>query len=222
MTMNSYAVVAVIAALSVSLLIATTNFKVTSAQNPSSDNNTTTTTTSSKTVHAGGGTSTDMLAVFVPQLIQVGLGQSVTWDNPSTVGEPHTVTFVLDNKTATDIVSPFAVPNSTQLTAIPPNSNNEPLKVPAQKNVVIAVNARSYIPTVIDSQENVKHFAPPNSAYTMTGTEKYVNSGWLLPKGQQQLYPGSSTSFTVTFQKAGTYNYICQIHPWMRGSVIVK
>jgi plastocyanin len=115
MTMNSYAVVAVIAALSVSLLIATTNFKVTSAQNPSSDNNTTTTTTSSKTVHAGGGTSTDMLVVFVPQLIQVGLGQSVTWDNPSTVGEPHTVTFVLDNKTATDIVSPFAVPNSTQL-----------------------------------------------------------------------------------------------------------
>jgi plastocyanin len=225
MTIKSIlAVVAVISALSITLLVTTTNFKVISAQstNNSSSNNTQTTTTSSKKVHAGGGTSTDMLAVFVPQLIQVGVGQSVRWENPSTVGEPHTTTFVLDNKTATDIVSPFAVPNSTQLTAIPPNSNNEPLKVPAQKNVVIAVNARSYIPTVIDSQGNVKHFAPPNSAYTMTGTEKYVNSGWLLPKGQQQLYPGSSTSFTITFQKAGTYNYICQIHPWMRGSVIVK
>ncbi|MFL6423789.1 MAG: plastocyanin/azurin family copper-binding protein, partial [Nitrososphaeraceae archaeon] len=40
--------------------------------------------------------------------------------------------------------------------------------------------------------------------------------------GQEQFYPGSSTSFTVTFQKAGTYSYICQIHPWMTGSVLVK
>ena len=79
----------------------------------------------------------------------------------------------------------------------------------------------SYIPTVIDSQGNVKHSAP-NAAYTMTGNEKYVNSGWLLPKGQEQNFPGSSNTFTVTFQKAGTYNYLCLIHPWMQGSVIVK
>ena len=119
--------VAVISALSTTLLITTSNFEVTSAQIPSSDNSTTTTTTSSKTVHAGGGTSTDMLAVFVPQQIQISIGQSITWDNPSVVAEPHTVTFVLDNKTATDIVSPFTVPNSTQLTAIPPDYTNEPL-----------------------------------------------------------------------------------------------
>ena len=88
--------------------------------------------------------------------------------------------------------------------------------------MVIAVNARSYIPTVIDSQGSVKQFAPPNAAYTMDGTEKYVNSGWLVPKGQEQLYPGSSNTFAVTFQKEGTYHYICQIHPWMTGSVLVK
>lgn len=208
------AVVAVISALSITLLITTANFKVISAQN--------TTTTATTKVQAGGGNSTAPLTAFVPQNIEIKAGESVTWDNPSTVGEPHTATFVLDNKTATGIVSPFAVPNSTQLTAIPPNSNNEPLKVPGQNNVVIAVNARSFIPTVIDSQGTVKHFAPPNAAYTMDGSEKYVNSGWLVPKGQEQLYPGSSTSFTVTFQKAGTYHYICQLHPWMVGSVLVK
>ena len=216
----------IIVALSISLLITTTDFTFISAQDTnsssSSNSNTTTTAATSKKVHAGGGTSTDMLAVFVPQQIQISIGQSITWDNPSAVAEPHTVTFVLDNKTATDIVSPFTVPNSTQLTAIPPNSNNEPLRPPGQNNVVITINARSFIPTVIDSQGNAKHFAPPNSAYTMTGTEKYINSGWLLPKGQQQAFPGSSTSFTVTFQKAGTYNYICQLHPWMTGSVVVK
>jgi plastocyanin len=94
--------------------------------------------------------------------------------------------------------------------------------VPGQSNVVLVANARSFIPTVIDSQGNVKQFAPPNAAYTMTGNEKYVNSGWLVPKGQEQTFPGASTSFTVTFQKAGTYHYICQVHPWMRGTVLVK
>ena len=61
-----------------------------------------------------------MLAAFVPRHVQINIGQSVTWDNPSTVAEPHTVTFVLDNKTATEIVSPFAVPSSTQFSSIPP------------------------------------------------------------------------------------------------------
>jgi plastocyanin len=221
MTIKSIlAVVAVIVALSITLLTATTSFKIISAQDTS--NNNSTTTASSITVHAGGGNSTAPLTAFIPQQIEVSVGQSVTWDNPSTVAEPHTATFILDNKTATNIVSPFGVPNSTQFTAIPPSSNNEPLKVPGQNNVVIAVNARSFVPTVIDSQGNVKHFAPPNAAYTMDGTGKYVNSGWLVPKGQEQLYPGSSTSFTVTFQKAGTYHYICQLHPWMTGSVVVK
>jgi plastocyanin len=216
------AAVAVISALSITLLITTTSFKVTNAQDSGSSNNSNAVKASSITVHAGGGTSTDMLAIYAPQQIQVSVGQSVTWDNPSTVAEPHTVTFILDNKTATDIVSPFSVSNSTQLSSIPPDSNSEPLRPPNQNNVVIAVNARSYIPTVIDSQGSVKQFAPPNAAYTMDGTEKYVNSGWLVPKGQEQLYPGSSNTFAVTFQKEGTYHYICQVHPWMTGSVLVK
>jgi len=175
-----------------------------------------------KIVHVGGGNITSPLTAFVPQQVQIGVGQSVIWDNPSIVAEPHTVTFVLDNKTATDIVSPFAVPNSTQFTVIPPGSNNEPLKVPGKNNVIIAVNARSYVPTVIDSQGNTKHLPPPTAVYTMTGNEKYVNSGWLVPKGQEKAFPGSSNTFTVTFQKAGTYNYLCQLHPWMTGKVIVK
>ena len=168
------AAVAVISALSITLLITTTSFKVTNAQDSGSSNNSNAVKASSITVHAGGGTSTDMLAIYAPQQIQVSVGQSVTWDNPSTVAEPHTVTFILDNKTATDIVSPFSVSNSTQLSSIPPDSNSEPLRPPNQNNVVIAVNARSYIPTVIDSQGSVKQFAPPNAAYTMDCTENML------------------------------------------------
>lgn len=172
-------------------------------------------------VQAGGGNATASFDQFIPRKVEINTGQSITWINPTAVGEPHTVTFVLDNKTMTGVVSPLAVPNSTQFTPIPPGSNNQPVMVPG-KSVVIALNARSYTPTVIDSQGNVKMFAPPNAKYTFTGSEKYVNSGWLLPKGQERLYPGSGNTFTVTFQKAGTYDYICILHPWMTGQVVVK
>ncbi|MDQ6668240.1 MAG: hypothetical protein M3Y53_08460 [Thermoproteota archaeon] len=39
---------------------------------------------------------------------------------------------------------------------------------------------------------------PPNAEYSMIGSEKYVNSRRLIPKGQQFL-PGSSTAFSVPF-----------------------
>ena len=39
-----------------------------------------------------------------------------------------------------------------------------------------------------------------NSNFTLGGSEKYVNSGFILPKGQENGYPGSSNTFTVTFE----------------------
>jgi plastocyanin len=172
-------------------------------------------------VQAGGGNATSLLSQFIPQKVEINTGQSITWTNPTTVGEPHTVTFVLDKKTMTGVVSPLSVLNSTQFTPIPPGSNNQPVMMPG-KSIVIALNARLFIPTVIDSQGNVQMFAPPNAKYTFSGNEKYVNSGWLLPKGHEQEYPGSGNTFTVTFQKAGTYGYICILHPWMTGQVVVR
>jgi plastocyanin len=83
------------------------------------------------------------------------------------------------------------------------------------------INARTFNPVVIDSIGNTKYMNP-NANYSMNGTEKYVNSGWFLPQGQELEYPGSGNTFTVTFEKPGTYNYICILHPWMTGSIIVK
>jgi plastocyanin len=39
---------------------------------------------------------------------------------------------------------------------------------------------------------------------------------------QEQGFPEPSTSFTITFQKAGIYSYICQLHPWMVGTAAIK
>lgn len=173
-------------------------------------------------VAAGGGNGTAPLTAYIPENIEIKVGQTVTWYNPTTVGEPHTVTFIFDaNKTA-GVVSPLGVSNTTEFTVLPPGSNNEPIIVPGEDgmNTIIAVNARTFSPVVIDSYENV-NFMPPNANYTMTGTEKYVNSGWFLPNGFEQEYPGSGNTFSVTFENPGSYNYICILHPWMTGSVTV-
>jgi hypothetical protein len=39
-----------------------------------------------------------------------------------------------------------------------------------------------------------------------------------------QIPPGLPpiTSFSVTFENAGTYDYLCVIHPWMAGQVVVQ
>jgi len=174
-------------------------------------------------VAAGGGNGTAPLTAYIPENVQVNVGQTVTWYNPTTVGEPHTVTFIFDGNKSAGVVSPMSVSNSTQFVALPPGSNNEPVLIPGEDgmNTIVVVNARTFNPVVIDSSENV-NFISPNANYTLTGTEKYVNSGWFLPNGFEQEYPGSGNTFSVTFEKPGSYNYICILHPWMTGSVTVS
>src|SRR5918998_5499700 len=109
-------------------------------------------------VAAGGGNGSVVNHVFSPQDIEINAGQSVTWFNPTKVGEPHTVTFVLDNDTMAGVVSPLAVLNTTKFMPQPPISNNEPILIPGQDgmNTIIAINARTFNPVVIDSLDNVK------------------------------------------------------------------
>jgi plastocyanin len=185
-----------------------------------------------KEVQAGIGVDNAAIILFSPQQVQIKAGQSVTWYNPTSVPEPHTVTFVLNNNKsyAADIIAPFTIStstttNSTQIMPLIPNSNSEPLMTP-DDNAIIAINKRVYNPVVVieDSTTGGKNvtYMKQNANYSMSGTEKYVNSGWLLPKGQENLYPGSGNTFTMTFQKPGTYDYVCIIHPYMIGRVIVK
>ncbi|NOJ30551.1 MAG: hypothetical protein DA329_00205 [Candidatus Nitrosocosmicus sp.] len=173
-------------------------------------------------IAAGGGNGTAPLTAFIPENVEVRVGQTVTWYNPTTVGEPHTVTFIFDGNKTAGVVSPMSISNTTEFTALPPGSNNEPILIPGEDgmNTIVVVNARTFNPVVIDSSDNV-NFMTPNANYTLTGTEKYVNSGWFLPNGFEQEYPGSGNTFSVTFEKPGSYNYICILHPWMTGSVTV-
>lgn len=182
--------------------------------------------TTSKVVQAGGGNTTISFSRFLPKDVQINAGDSVVWYNPTEVSEPHTVTFVMDSKYMTDIIAPFAVPDSTEFIPLPTDANSEVVVIPNSNstnrtNVIAALDARGFYPVVIDSTNNVTYLNS-NALYVIDGTEKYVNSGVILPVGQ--IPPGIPpiTTFTVTFEKPGIYNYLCTVHPWMTGSVVVK
>lgn len=179
-----------------------------------------------KIVHAGEGNASAVIVSFVPQNIEVNAGDSVQWINPTQVAEPHSVTFLEDKKYFADFASPFQIDNSTILEPLIPESNSEPVFPPTEpgdttKSVVL-VNARAVMPTVIDSTGEKVSYLPPNSNYVMNGTESYVNSGWLWPEGQAPAGGPAISKFTVTFEEPGTYSYMCNIHPWMTGSVTAK
>jgi plastocyanin len=48
-------------------------------------------------VDAGGGNATAPLTVYIPQNITIEAGQTINWINPTTVGEPHSVTFLRES-----------------------------------------------------------------------------------------------------------------------------
>jgi len=177
-------------------------------------------------VHAGEGNASDIIVAFVPQNIEVNAGDSVQWINPTQIAEPHSVTFLEDKKYFADFAAPFRIDNSTNLESLVPESNSAPVFPPGEPGnttkTVILVNARAIMPTVIDSSGEKVSYLLPNSNYVMNGTESYVNSGWLWPEGQAPAGGPPISKFTVTFEELGTYSYLCNVHPWMTGSVTVK
>jgi hypothetical protein len=102
------------------------------------------------------------------------------------------------------VVSPLGLPSTTKFDALPPGSNNEAVLLP---------DTNGSGPGECDLHEA--------KCELMTGSEKYINSGWFLPNGLEKEYPGSGNTFTVKFEKQGTYDYLCILHPWMTGRVVV-
>ncbi len=204
----------------ISMTIVITNMAL--AQSSSINSNS---TSASVKVQAGGGNSTLPYTIFNPRSVQIKIGQSVMWHNPSVAPEPHTVTFALDNNTRPELSAPFAVKNSSSFMAMPTNKSttSQPVIIANRQNpsmtTILGSNAIAYSAVVIDSAGNVKHLGK-NAVYSVKGDEKLVNSGLVFPKGMGP--PNGSTSLTLTFEKAGTYDYYCILHPWQKGKVVVQ
>ncbi len=182
--------------------------------------------TNTKLVHAGEGNTTDIVFAFIPRDMVIKAGESITWDNPNFYAEPHSVTFLKDIKYFPEFIVPFNVSNSSEFQPSDPKTSADPLFVPTEPSetskTAVMVNARAYSPVVIDSSGKNVTYLQPNSNYTMDGSESYVNSGWLWPEGQAPPAGPAISNFTITFETPGTHSYLCNVHPWMAGSVVVK
>ncbi len=183
-------------------------------------------TTTTTEVAVGGGGPSPIVMAFTPQNITINAGQTVVWTNPTVVPEPHTVSFIKQQGYFPLLESPYLIANGTELPpANPAEQNTEALvgrgQFDSPNNVIVAANSRATNPVVIDDQNNVSYLQP-NAHYTMTGDELYVNSGFMWP--EVAIPPGAPpiTSFSITFENAGTYDYVCVIHPWMTGQVMVQ
>jgi hypothetical protein len=131
----------------------------------------------------------------------------------------------MHNATDMDFLQGFLVPKSTKFMPVPSDANGQPEMFSGTNgmNMLIAVNIRGTSPFVIDSFGDAKAINGNGTAasYVMSGNEKYVNSGWFLPKGQN-IATHRGNTFTVTFDKTGTYNYHDLLYSWMTGTVVVK
>lgn len=174
-------------------------------------------------VRAGAGSHIAPLTKFYPYKAEINVGETVVWYNPTRVSEPHTVTFVSDPNYWADIVAPFVLPSTTPPTPAIPGANADAVVMPGPNgtSILIGANARSLNPAVVSSSGDVTYLSP-NANYTMGGGEKYLNSGWVWPQGLAPEGLPPIDTFAVKFEEPGTYNYICSIHPWMTGVVVVS
>jgi plastocyanin len=78
---------------------------------------------------------------------------------------------------------------------------------------------RCYIPSqiVINSGEQVT-WINEDSAFHSVTSGFYEEPSELFDSGHLDPYQ----SFTFDFDKKGTYDYFCTLHPWMSGQVIVE
>ena len=170
---------------------------------------------------AGGGNATIPLNVYHPANIITNQSANIKWQNPTLgIQYPHTVTFIRADTNLTIPKISFNLSNYSSL--IDSKFQN------AQNDRAAAVDVNAEIlPTVVSANGSITYLDPcgnlggDGAQYNFTGTEKYVNSGFIWPEGHVPKGFANITSFTVQFEKQGVYHFQCLIHPEMRGNVTI-
>lgn len=79
---------------------------------------------------------------------------------------------------------------------------------------------------IIDVEIRDYKYIPQNLTVKVGQTVRWTNNDTVLHdvvgSGIESEYLQKGETFTYTFEEEGTYQYICTIHPWMEGEVIVE
>lgn len=78
---------------------------------------------------------------------------------------------------------------------------------------------------IIDVEIKNYKYIPQNVTVKIGQTVRWTNNDTVLHdvvgSGIESDYLQRGEKFTYTFEEEGTYQYICTLHPWMEGEVIV-
>ena len=163
-------------------------------------------------VNVGASSAGGHVAIleFLPGTLTVAPGDLVMWSSLAT-NEPHTVTFPKD--LLTDMVA--LCEDATTATDTPAT----PLHMPPQGPLDFACGTRP-----ADEIE----FAPGNGVRTLADTTTVSDSGLLaswseraaLGLPQTAAFPNWTIGVSAS-APAGTYTFVCQVHPGMVGTLVV-
>ena len=145
---------------------------------------------------------------------------NIKWKNPTLgIVYPHTVTFIHPNSSLTIPKVNFNLSNYSSILKSLSESTQNSLNVLSVKDIVL--------PTVIFENGTRTYLNPygdiweTGAQYNFTGKEKYVNSGFIWPEGNVPKGFANTTAFTVKFEDQGVFNFLCLLHPEMKGNVTV-
>ena len=159
---------------------------------------------------AGAENVSATISAFGPDPADIKVGETVTW----TVVGPHTITFGGDESLRTFITkAPDGAVHVNPASFAPAGGAGQPAPPPEPSTTVGAAPA-----TEAAAPPTTTGGPPPapididGGSYDGTGLK---NSGIVLS------FPPQLFNYKVTFTKAGSYPYVCLIHPDMKGTINV-
>lgn len=117
-------------------------------------------------------------------------------------------------KNNSNVTPNVSAPTTQSLTTTPTPSSNTPT-TPASSSVTVSIKNFSFSPSALTIKTGTKVTWVNNDSVPHTVTS---DAGTLL--NSVTLSPGQSFSFMFT--NTGTANYHCNIHPTMKGTVVVE
>ncbi len=145
-----------------------------------------------------------ILALFVAMPLMASFPSGLMAQEADTTGDPCRA---VGGAAATPSASPTVSPTAAATREASPQAS------PGTEACTIDIRDFAYHPAQTEIAVGTTYLDEPDTVpHTATATDRTFDSGILDP--------GKSYSFT--FEKAGTFDYACLVHPQMKGTIIVR
>jgi plastocyanin len=130
-----------------------------------------------------------------------------------TATAPPSLTFATDVSTTPGMLGMSAMPGMPAMTAAPPSTPADaPAPAPQDRNAVDITNF-AFAPVTLT--------IPVGATGTWTNRDEEPHTVVATDGSFHSPGMGTGGTYSFTFTTAGTFDYVCSIHPFMHGTVVV-